>query len=315
MANFTWEIKRDLITERPRTERSGIAATAALLRTSGGFYLRDGGLCLQFVSESERVAEYFVRLIENVYGARMELREAEYDPKREKDKLTFAYGGARVGRILSDTGFYMRESLVKDGGIPAFVADGEDCALAFIRGAFLGSGSCTLPREGAKTGYHLEFVFSEEETAEQFRDLLAQFEILTKCVSRGDKFVVYLKSLAAISDFLSVTGAESALGKLEEVSARRERSNHVNRASNCAAGNADRTAIASAEQFVAIGKLRENGVLKTLDLSLQMLAQARLENPSLSMGELAGKLGISKSCLSHRMRKLMEIYRKTDKTI
>ena len=40
---------------------------------------------------------------------------------------------------------------------------------------------------------------------------------------------------------------------------------------------------------------------------LKTLARARLQFPSKTLKELAEYLGVSKSCLNHRMRKLMEL--------
>ena len=124
---------------------------------------------------------------------------------------------------------------------------------------------------------------------------------------RGDRFVVYLKSREAISDFLSVSGANAALKRFEEVSAEREESNRFNRVSNCFAGNADRSAIASAGQIVALVEMQhETGFLGLSDELLET-ARTRIENPTLSLSELSLRLGVSKSCLNHRLRKLMRL--------
>jgi DNA-binding transcriptional regulator WhiA len=53
--------------------------------------------------------------------------------------------------------------------------------------------------------------------------------------------------------------------------------------------------------------LKNSSGFSELSSELKSLAKARLENPSMSLQELANKLGISKSCLNHRMRKLMEL--------
>ena len=103
-------------------------------------------------------------------------------------------------------------------------------------------------------------------------------------------------------------GAENALRKLNAVSAAREQSNNENRIQNCMAGNADKAAIASARQSLALRRLREDGVLQTLPAALRETAEARLEYPPLSLAELAALLGVSKGGLNHRMRKLMQIY-------
>lgn len=302
MTNFTWEIKREILQHFPERRKSASAAVSAFLST-GGYVSVFGEV--GFVSENERVAEYFLRLAE-VFGVHMLVREATRDPKRKKDKLTFFAAGEEARRLYS-------AASPQAGGM--LYLDDEDAALFYLRAAFLGGGSCTLPGGNAKTGYHLEFEFSSRETAEQFCEILATFELIGKLVRRGDKHVVYLKSREEISDFLSVTGAKSALKHFEEVSAAREESNYNNRKGNCDAGNADKAAIASAAQIRAIRALEAAGVLQTLSDPLKETANARIGYPTLFLQELAEQLGISKSCLNHRLRKLMQIYKEKEKQL
>ena len=156
----------------------------------------------------------------------------------------------------------------------------------------------------------MEIVFSEKKTAWDFCRLLADFELIAKLVERKDDFVVYIKSKEAISDFLAVIGAENALKKFTAFLDKREESNRDNRARNCIAGNADKTAIAAVKQVVALQKLKEETNFKDLSEELKELALARLRYPEKSLRELAELLGESKSCLNHRMRKLMELSEK-----
>lgn len=296
MANFTNEIKRDLLAYFPTTRAGALAAIAAMLSTSGA--LTEGGFVV--ISENERVAEYFQRLSEAL-GIRPEIREVTRDPKRRRDKIIFFCGGESALSVLSET-----------RALRPHLEENRDAALCYLRAAFLGGGSCTLPRDGASTGYHLECVFFTQERAEEFCDLLSGFELFGKLARRGDTFVVYVKSREAISDVLSVLGAKSALKKLDAVSAARARTNNENRIQNCMASNADKAAIASAAQTVALQKLQESGKLQTLPEALRRTATARLEHPTLSLAELASILGVSKGGLNHRMRKLMQIYEETE---
>jgi DNA-binding protein WhiA len=73
------------------------------------------------------------------------------------------------------------------------------------------------------------------------------------------------------------------------------------------AGNADKTAIAAVKQVVALQKLVDRGGLEDLSEELKVLAETRLKNPSMSLQELADYFKISKSCLNHRMRRLMTL--------
>ncbi|MDE6274040.1 MAG: DNA-binding protein WhiA [Clostridiales bacterium] len=313
MANFTWEIKRELLSIPPNTEREQTAAVSAFLRTCGRAVAGAGGAGFEFSVEQERIAEYFAGIVEARFGVRTELKEAVYDPKRSRDKLTFRCVGQRAEEILEACGFYVgANGQIADGGVIGLI-HGDEETLTFIRCAFLGSGSCTLPRSGSKTGYHLEVIFEDEGIAEETLELLERVEILARTVKRGEKFVVYSKSREAISDFLSLTGASSALKKLEQLTEAREESNRENRVGNCFSGNADRAAIASAKQILAITALKEKGILGRLEEPLYTLAMRRLKYPTQSLEELAAGLDISKSCCNHRMRKLMEIYKSEER--
>ena len=292
LTNFTNDIRRDLLARFPSTRSGASAALAALLAT-GASVTEDG---FEVVSENERVAEYFLRLAE-MLDARPEVRDATRDPKRKRDKLTIFCGGTDAERLLS---------LARDAH--GMLSSDDETALCYLRAAFLGGGSCTLPHDGASTGYHWECVFFTRERAEEFCSLLSEFELYGKVVRRGDTYVAYIKSREAISDVLSVLGAENALRKLNAVSAAREQSNNENRIQNCMAGNADKAAIASAAQTLALRELRETGVLQSLPATLRETAEARLTHPTLSLSELAGLLGVSKGGLNHRMRKLMQIH-------
>lgn len=292
--SFTGEIKRELLRSSP-TERGEMLALLCGALDTGGDRLFSNGepFGFSFTSENEKSAEYLLRLVELCFGVRMTVTEAVRDPKHGRDKLTFSLLGERSGKLAEEIDLHNAEH--------AFSEEGQ----AYLKGAFLCGGSCTLPREGARTGYHLEVVFPLQEYAERFCELLEGFQLLGSALRRGERSVVYLKSREGIADFLSVIGASGALEKLESVTAAREENNNRNRVENCTAGNADRAAIASAALIVAIGEMKKDGTLDTLPAPLREAAQARLLEPTLTLAELAERLSITKSCLNHRLRKLM----------
>ena len=287
--NFTWEIKRNLLRRLP----DGACCRNAML---AGFFTAGGGSrereLISFTTEREEIASFVLEEAERLFQVRFELAEI-LDFGRRKDKLTFRYVGPKAEKILDK--------------IDEFSHPKKDCCIrSFLAGAYLGGGSCTLPKEGTKTGYHLEVGFDSAQGAESFGQAAEEFEILTGVICRGGRSVVYLKSREAISDFLAVIGAEGALKTLDGVAAEREERNYENRKSNCYAGNADKAAIASAAQVIAIEKMMADGAIETLLPALKETAVARLDNPELSLSELAAKLSITKSCLNHRLRKIIE---------
>ncbi len=303
--NFTTDVKKELIAHGVAKE--GIAsAISAFLRTSGDVGLREGAPAFYFVSETENVAEFFMSAFFDTFGAELFVSHATRDRMSGKDKLVIECDEKELSPIMKSLGLIKRTGAFREEISRALLSTDEQ-KIAYIQGAFLGSGSCTVPTEGGKTGYHLEFIFSGRRIAKDFCELLAEFELLAKLSKRKDDFVVYIKSKELISDFLSVVGAGHSLKKFSQLVERRDKANNDNRARNCIAGNVDKTAIAAVKQIVAIEKLKKHNALGELSVELRALAKARSENPTLSLQELAERLGVSKSCLNHRMRKLMEL--------
>ena len=307
--NFTSDIKKEIIA-RGLGEKGELAlkraGLSAFLRTSGELGFVGGEPTFFLVSETENVAEFFMRVFFETFGAELFITHATMDRMSGRDKLVLQCPQAKTIEVLQKLGLLKRGGKqLKEGITPSLVKE-EGEKIAYIQGAFLGGGSCILP-SASGTGYHLEIVFSEKQTAKDFCDLLIELELFAKLVERKDTFVAYIKSKEAISDFLAIVGAKNCLNKFALLSEKREESNRNNRAQNCISGNADKAAIAAVKQVVAIQKIEKATSFKGLSEELSSLARARLKNPAVSLRELAKILNVSKSCLNHRMRRLMEI--------
>ncbi len=313
--NFTSDIKKEIITRGSVPGRRGEgerkAAISAFLRTSGDVGIRDGEPTFYFVSETENVAEFFMSLFFETFGVELYVSHATMDKMSGRDKLVMQCPKEQSAEIAKSLGLLKKTGDIRDG-IAASLISSDEKKISYIRGAFLGGGSCTVPTDNGKSGYHLEFVFTSKKIAREFCGLLADFELLAKLTERKENSIVYMKSKELISDFLAIIGAEHCLRKFSALVEKRDKANNDNRARNCMAGNADKAAIAAVKQVRAIQKLKDSGGFNDLSSELRALAKARLENPTMSLQELAEKLGISKSCLNHRMRKLMELAREID---
>lgn len=314
--NFTLEVKKEIINRslaKKRTLEEAIAAKkaalSAFIRTSGqlGFY---EGLPNFFITtETERVAEFFTSLFYDVFGFELSV-SAHHNKLSGRDKLLLTCPAAECKRVLKDLGLLRDKGDGFKAWIPSALVRSDESKAAYIRGAFLGSGSCILPSEENGTGYHLEIVFGEEGIADEFCGLLEDFELFGKRAERKDTFIVYIKSKEMISDFLSVIGVEKALESFTELLEIRDEANQHNRATNCYMGNLEKTLQAASKQVRALKALKEKEEFLELSPELQALANARLRSPMMTLQELADELKISKSCLSHRMRKLMSVAEK-----
>ena len=274
-----------------------------------GSVLRSGSrVGFEFVTESERTAEFVIGMLEDLFGAELKVVRAEADARNGRDRLVFQCLSDRSLYILQELGIIERteDAITLRLDIDRYVVENACCKRAYAVGAFLGSGSCTIPeREGARSGYHLEVIFSGRQQAEEFCALLAEQEILAKCLARKGTWIAYLKSRESISDFFALIGAQSALTRLEELASAKDERNQINRVANCMQKNYDKSVLASVRQIRAIEAIARAQGLQELDPQLREVAEARLADKEASLKELAARIGISKSCLNHRLRKLV----------
>ena len=105
----------------------------------------------------------------------------------------------------------------------------------------------------------------------------------------------------------AIMGAAKAVLDLSEIAVEKDMNNDMNRKINCEMSNMVKQMDASVKQIRAINRISETKGLNSLPLPLKQVAEARLKNNKSTLSELAEILGISKSCLNHRLRKIVEI--------
>lgn len=179
------------------------------------------------------------------------------------------------------------------------------CKRAFVRGAFLASGSISDP----KKSYHFEIVCRSRAQAEQLCEVINSFGMDAKIVARKKYQVVYLKEGAQIVDLLNIMEAHVALMNLENVRILKEMRNSVNRKVNCETANISKTVNAAVQQLRDIEYIRETAGLNSLPDNLREMAQLRLEYPDAPLKELGTYLNppVGKSGVNHRLRRISEI--------
>ena len=126
-------------------------------------------------------------------------------------------------------------------------------------------------------------------------------------VRRAGSWGVYLKDSGQIEDLLTYMGAAGASMELMQVKMYKEAKNNINRKSNFETANMDKTYSASARQTAAIAAINDSRGLDSLPENLRELARLRLDNPEMTLRELSGRLGVSRSGVNHRLQRLLEI--------
>ena len=204
--------------------------------------------------------------------------------------------GKRALKIIYDKNGYSVDNILVERNC---------CKQAFFRGAFLAAGSITDPEKG----YHFEIVCDSKQHTVLLTDIMEDFMLEPKVVSRKHYYVVYIKDGSLIVDALNVMGAHISLMNMENVRILKDIRNSVNRRVNCETANINKTVSAAVRQIDDIRFIEQEAGLKCLPDNLRILAEIRLEEPELPLKELGEKLTpkLGKSGVNHRLRKISEI--------
>ncbi len=186
--------------------------------------------------------------------------------------------------------------------IQALFLEKTCCKRAFIRGAFMASGSMSDPNKA----YHFEIVCRTPEQAARLQELMTEFEVEPKIIERKNHYVVYLKDGSQIVDMLNVMEAYVSLMNLENVRIIKEMRNSVNRKVNCETANISKTVNAAVKQIADIELIRDTVGLDSLPMPLREMAQIRLEYPEAPLKDLGEYMDppVGKSGINHRLRKI-----------
>ncbi len=185
------------------------------------------------------------------------------------------------------------------------VLEEEHCRTAFLRGAFLAGGSVSDPAKG----YHLELVTSHYSVSRELAALLPEAGFTPKQTTRKANYVTYFKSSETIADFLTALGAPISAMELINAKLEKHLRGRVNRRVNCDSANLDKAVDAALEQVEAIERFARTRGLDALPDKLRQTAELRLAHPELTLSQLSALFDppVTKSCLNHRLRKLMEL--------
>ena len=174
---------------------------------------------------------------------------------------------------------------------------------SFLRGALLGCGSISF----SASGPHVEFVVGDARAATTLRALLAALDVRALRSRRRGRHVVYLKGQEEIAALFRLVGANRGLLELETERVGRDVQARLNRLLNAEEANLDRTVRAADRQLLAIGRLEALGTLAQLPIALRETAAGRRRMPDADLDTLATAMGVTRSAVNHRLRRLVEL--------
>lgn len=255
---------------------------------------------VRIVTENPNFAGRLPKLFHRAFGLRFDRQPEPDQPGKQIFQITQQ---EKMDHIINLLGYDPRQSMVLH--INFGMLEDPCCRAAFLRGAFFAGGSVTDPAKR----YHLELTTSHLQVSRELEVLLRESGYPPKSISRNGSFVTYFKQSDQIEDFLTLIGAPVAAMNVMSAKMEKDLRNSVNRRLNCDSANLDKAVLAAQEQLEAIRRLQAAGVMENLPDKLRMTAALRLENPELTLSELAEEFDppVTKSCLNHRLRKLVDL--------
>ncbi|MFV0412132.1 MAG: DNA-binding protein WhiA [Oscillospiraceae bacterium] len=296
--SFSRQVKQEICKKEPRNPSCVVAACYGIACFGRSFDTKGVVLHTEnpFIAQWAKAVFLAAGIEGNVTakgGGSSSLYEfAVKDPYEvEKMLATFGHTGEETAvRIHSDN----------------FNCDG--CFSWFTTAAFLCCGTVVNPAKG----YALEFVSSRFQVLKDFAALLDEKGFASKRTVRNGLNVLYFKASGQIEDILTYMGATRAAMEIMSQKVYKDFRNKANRITNCESANIDKIVAASMQVTEAIQTLKRHDALQALSPPLQEAVALKEKYPELSLAELAAvsPQPVSKSGLSHRYKKILQIAEK-----
>ncbi|MBS6062334.1 DNA-binding protein WhiA [Criibacterium bergeronii] len=306
---FSNDVRDELLNLKLQSKEESISFLSASLIFCGKIvFIGNNKVTFYYVTENAGVARAIVHEFKEVFSESLELyQKKNYNFSRKKIYLLRYNSNKSANDILKK--LYIISSEKQTASINEYIEKsliaGENRCKAFLRGAYLASGSLSNPEKF----YHLEFVTGYLGYANSFSRLLNKLGIRSNVLERNDSYIIYVKESESISDFLNYVGAHSNMFKFEDIRIKKQVRNNVNRVVNCETANIEKIAKTFFRQKQSIEYILEKKSIDYLPEDLREVAMLRIENEEDSLQELASKLStpISKSGINYRLKKIEKI--------
>lgn len=194
-----------------------------------------------------------------------------------------------------------------------FFLTNKEEKIAYLRGAFLASGTINDPASG---GYHIEIVTNMNREAVYLTNLFQDLDIKAKHIKRNSKYMVYIKNAEVISDIIRMFNATNSYFYFEDIRIYRDHKNMVNRLNNCEIANQEKTINTGLKQIEAIQYLKDNDLYSLLDETTKIVLEYREKYPEASLKELSDIISmetdytIGKSGVNHHFIKIKNLIKR-----
>jgi len=294
------DLRDELAQIAPARHCCRVAELSALFHASGTWHLREGTIGVHLDLATSAGARRAFALLRDL-GVRSEIRTYR---RRAFDQATryqlHVDADAQAHAVLREAGVLSASGAPLEAP-PKRVVGRSCCRRAYLRGALLGAGSLSGPRDP-----HLEIRVSSVEGARFVQHVAAQEDVHLGVAERRGHAIAYAKGHETIADVLALAGAGDTALSLEEHAILASLRADANRLANADEANLERVARAAHRQLEAIQSIG----LDRLPPDLVEIAELRLRHPSASLSELAAKARppMTKSAAHRRLQAVTRLF-------
>lgn len=289
--SYTYDVKLEILNNDMITNIEKTAEISAVLLSKNAFLDNKIELRLENISLAKRIYKF--------------LRETTMLKTEVKYSVSKRLGEHNVYIIVipKQKGYKNFIEQMNSYTIDAILED-EKILKGFIKGVFLSCGYIKDP----KKEYALDFFMDNDETADKFYNILLQKNKKVFKTLKRNKPLVYLRNSEDIMDIMVLIGSIQSFFKYEEMTMIKDLKNKTIREMNWEVANETKTLNTGNNQIKMINYIEKTIGLNSLSGVLEEIAYIRLENPESSLQEIADIIGISKSGVRNRFRRIEDIY-------
>jgi cell division protein WhiA len=294
------DLRNELAQIAPDADCDRLAELSGLFHVAGSVHLRGRGeIALHLDLTSPAVARRAFALL-RAFAVESEIRTYQQHAFHRATRYQLHVAGSPAAYETLHRAGVLDASHRPLEHPPKRVLARRCCRRAYLRGAILGAGSLSGPRDP-----HLEIRTAELEGARFLADVAAREGAAMHVLDRGRHAVAYAKGTESIADALVAAGATDTVLALEESSVLGAIRADANRLANADHANLVRTSRAAHAQLEAVRKLD----LGALPDDLRELATLRLRHPTASISDLARRCRppTTKASAYRRLRRLQQL--------
>jgi len=197
--SFSSKVKREVCRLVKNDKEDIIAELSAIMKGSGTVGMSGGsGINFQISTENPAIARRVFKLLKDVFSINSKLLVKKSNSLKKNNLYIVQINqGMNVIDILDKVKVLDKDSgyLNIDYNIPKEIIKNDSCRKAYIRGAFLGSGSISNPEKA----YHVEFVTHDLDYANNLSKLINSYKLNSKVIGRKNSFSSLFKRRGADS--------------------------------------------------------------------------------------------------------------------